>query len=102
MGKRRSRVKRHAKETVIRLGEHRCALAGPHCTTVATTVDHWVPLASGGANAMVNLRAACERCNQDKGVMMPDEWWSFVRDAAEFAAEPPVELRQTLGDLFAA
>lgn len=72
------RPKKTAKKAVLDRDEHRCVLAGPRCTFEATTVDHWIPMAHGGDNRQENLRASCDNCNQDKGDMMPDEWWSFL------------------------
>lgn len=39
----------------------RCAINGPRCTTVATTADHFPPLAPGEFH--LNLRPACKACN---------------------------------------
>jgi 5-methylcytosine-specific restriction endonuclease McrA len=45
-----------------------CQIRDPGCTRVATTVDHIVELAAGGARLDPgNLRAACRRCNSSRG-----------------------------------
>ncbi len=50
----------------------RIVLAGsPSCWICgeagATTVDHVVPVASGGDNSLTNLRPACRACNCSRG-----------------------------------
>ena len=46
----------------------RCEVGDPGCLGEATTVDHAVPLADGGAMwDRRNLRAACSRCNYGRG-----------------------------------
>lgn len=73
-----TKPKRSAKQAVLRRDGGKCVLAGPRCTEVATTVDHWIPQCLGGTHVQENLRASCDNCNQDKGDMSPDEWWTFV------------------------
>jgi 5-methylcytosine-specific restriction endonuclease McrA len=42
-----------------------------YCNRVLTkenrTIDHLVPVAEGGSNAIGNLRLACKYCNSKKG-----------------------------------
>ncbi len=38
------------------------------------TIDHLVPLVSGGKNKRRNMVAACVRCNQEKGAMAPEAY----------------------------
>jgi len=53
---------------VLERDGHRCQIGGPRCTRVATTVDHMVPLAQGGARLdPANLRPACGSCNSRLG-----------------------------------
>ena len=54
---------------------------GPHCCYCKqrlrrreATVDHYVPLALGGADAPYNWRLACAPCNNAKDDMPPEEW----------------------------
>jgi 5-methylcytosine-specific restriction endonuclease McrA len=63
-------------EILVRDG-YRCRIGGPGCTIRATTVDHIVPLALGGARLdPANLRAACGHCNTSLGgrVVRPITW----------------------------
>lgn len=53
-----------------------CVLLGGRCTGEATTLDHWVPRSKGGSNKTGNLRPSCKNCNEDKGDMTPEEWWT--------------------------
>jgi 5-methylcytosine-specific restriction endonuclease McrA len=73
-----SKPSKKLRQNVIAESYGLCVLAGPRCTGVATTVDHWTPRCLGGGNNKANLRAACQECNADKRDMTPDEWWTFV------------------------
>lgn len=37
-------------------------------------VDHFMPLAKGGAHVLTNLRIACPTCNLRKSAKLPDAW----------------------------
>jgi 5-methylcytosine-specific restriction endonuclease McrA len=52
-----------ARRVVLAAANYRCQIRGPHCTAVATAVDHVRPVALGGRNDVGNLRAACIHCN---------------------------------------
>jgi len=71
----------------VRLGD-RAALSGKciHCgkrhtigldgePLTAATVEHLVPRAHGGTNAVENLAIACARCNQGKGARLDWRRW---------------------------
>ena len=51
------------REQVLARDRYTCA----YCGGLAGQVDHVVPLAKGGSNALTNLVAACRRCNNPKG-----------------------------------
>jgi hypothetical protein len=53
----------------------RCA----YCPSLATTVDHVVPLVRGGTNYEGNLAPACRPCNSSKASLMLAEWRSGKR-----------------------
>ena len=62
-----------------------CAICrGPMCwiehAPNQATRDHKVPRSRGGSNALTNLRAACKRCNEQRG----DTWW--IGDRQEMKA----------------
>ena len=45
-----------------------CQLRYPgHCTGVATTADHVLPVVFDGTNELHNLRASCTACNLYRG-----------------------------------
>ncbi len=45
-----------------------------YCGDPAQHVDHYIPLARGGAHTLDNLRPACAPCNRSKGSKLPTEW----------------------------
>lgn len=45
-----------------------------YCDSLATTIDHVVPLIYGGTNFEGNLVPACRRCNGSKGGKLLVEW----------------------------
>lgn len=49
---------------ILNRDRHRCQINGPHCTTIATTVDHIDP--DGPRAHPDNLQAACQACNSAK------------------------------------
>lgn len=51
------------REQVLRRDNGVCVLC---CAAVATEVDHVVPLASGGSNAVTNLQSVCGPCHAAK------------------------------------
>ena len=56
------------RELVLERDGHACQVRGRGCRGTATTVDHVVPLARGGARLdPANLRAACATCNSRLG-----------------------------------
>lgn len=58
---------RAVRAQVLDRDRHVCKIGGPRCTGRATTVDHVVPLAAGGARLdPANLQAACVTCNAGK------------------------------------
>jgi len=57
---------RRNRATVL-AGNPACAIR-THCDGApATTIDHIVPVARGGSNALSNTQAACVSCNAAKG-----------------------------------
>lgn len=59
---------RKIRPIILERDEYRCKIQGPKCTGKANTVDHIVPIESGGAwYDEDNLRAACGPCNYGRG-----------------------------------
>lgn len=54
-------------------GKGRCAICGKFVPYDSFTVDHIIPLAKGGTNAMDNLQAACSVCNLIKQDILPED-----------------------------
>lgn len=47
-----------------------------YCGDPAEHVDHFIPLARGGAHVLSNLVPACAACNISKGAKLPDVEWA--------------------------
>jgi len=62
-----------------------CFYCGADCAN-NFHVDHFMPLARGGAHVLTNLRIACAPCNLSKSASDPLEWIDRV-SAAMFAQE---------------
>lgn len=56
-----------------------------YCGAPATTVDHVVPLASGGTHAVINTVPACRPCNEQKGQSMYESHCQGCADAWTYA-----------------
>jgi 5-methylcytosine-specific restriction enzyme A len=48
---------------ILRRDHHRCQIAGPGCTRIATEVDH---IDHGDNHDPANLQAVCSRCHRAK------------------------------------
>lgn len=51
----------------------RCAICGRFVPYDSFTIDHIIPLAKGGTNAMDNLQVACSVCNLIKQDILPED-----------------------------
>lgn len=61
-----SKSRRTFKARLFHRGERCCYLCGVALTFETATIDHVIPKARGGTNAMRNLRLACFACNNRK------------------------------------
>lgn len=52
----------------------KCLFCGRLMGDVSLTVDHFVPLESGGSNDPSNLISACRKCNKRKGNQSPRDY----------------------------
>lgn len=50
----------------------RCAYCGADCSP---TLDHFIPIASGGRHVLSNLLPACATCNLSKSARNPETWY---------------------------
>lgn len=65
-----TRAWQRLRRVVLERDEYRCRIPndlGEPCLAYADTVDHVVPRARGGGDALANLRAACSACNYARG-----------------------------------
>ena len=64
-----------------------------HCGSAERpTVDHIVPVARGGTDALVNLQVLCSLCNSSKANFDWDEWRKVQHDWREGALPDPSTL----------
>ena len=68
--------KRHVKRTTFRDCGRRCVYCGTALGLEIATLDHVYPLSRGGTHDPGNLVAACQRCNQLKGSLLPVEFFA--------------------------
>jgi hypothetical protein len=65
---------RKLRADVLAACDHRCTIAGPRCTIIATTVDHITPVVLGGDFwSTDNLRGACQACNSGRGARLKNQ-----------------------------
>jgi 5-methylcytosine-specific restriction endonuclease McrA len=73
-----------SQRTKIRLellGQHPyCHYCNRPLTRRRATIDHVVPLASGGKDTRDNYVLCCQRCNRMKGTMTEAEWKQILDD----------------------
>lgn len=63
-----------AKLIVYLRDKGRCAYCGVEMLISDATIDHIIPVASGGTEDLDNLTLACETCNHNKGAMSAEEF----------------------------
>ena len=64
----------------------KCRYCGCALSSDSTHIDHAIPLSRGGSTTIANLRAACSKCNLEKGDKTEDEYMKILsRRAAAFA-----------------
>lgn len=58
----------------------RCGICGKKIRRVdELTVDHIVPLAKGGGNVIENCQLAHQKCNAEKGNILPDVYERIMK-----------------------
>lgn len=70
----------------------------------APELDHWVPLAAGGAHSRENGRCMCRTCNGDKAAAHPFDGLTprALARMGKAAADIPAALRSALADMHCA
>jgi 5-methylcytosine-specific restriction endonuclease McrA len=59
--------------------DYTCAYCGTRLPVSELTLDHRVPLARGGKNALPNLVVACRTCNSRKGQRTESDFAAYIR-----------------------
>jgi 5-methylcytosine-specific restriction enzyme A len=54
------------KQWVFERDRHQCQSCGATPPAVKLTLDHIIPLATGGTNDVSNFQTLCDRCNSRK------------------------------------
>jgi 5-methylcytosine-specific restriction endonuclease McrA len=62
-----NRQREKARATIRRRPHVRCHYCQTKIPRSQITLDHAVPKSKGGTYSMINMRAACEKCNKNKG-----------------------------------
>lgn len=70
----RRKFTEYEKRIVYANGGGKCSICGKPVSFKKMTIDHKIPLASGGTNSIDNLQLACLSCNQMKGSMDMEEF----------------------------
>ena len=76
MTKLRLSRRRRIKRILFKEG-HRCHYCNMALTFASATIDHIIPLAKGGSNAIANCIISCYFCNQIKGDI---DYFSFLKN----------------------
>jgi 5-methylcytosine-specific restriction endonuclease McrA len=72
-----SRHRKRLRQRILESQNHRCA----YCFTdnKVITLDHVVPVSQGGKASYYNLVAACDPCNQRRGIIDAYEFYDIVQ-----------------------
>ncbi|MBW4576337.1 MAG: HNH endonuclease [Aphanothece sp. CMT-3BRIN-NPC111] len=62
----RIRIPPEVRKYVFERDRYQCKSCGKTKLETELTIDHIIPLASGGANDISNLQTLCRACNQQK------------------------------------
>jgi 5-methylcytosine-specific restriction endonuclease McrA len=68
----------HARSKLLHTWKRKRARC-TYCPSLATTVDHVVPLVRGGTNHEGNLTPCCRPCNSSKSGLLVSEWRTGIR-----------------------
>lgn len=68
---------------IVNKQEFRCAISGRPLTPKTASLDHIVPLASGGAHCVANVWIVDHQVNTAKGTLTIDAFIDLCRDVVE-------------------
>lgn len=100
-------VNKNTRNVIFQRDEHACLRCG---SKEDLTIDHVIPLASGGSNRKNNLQTLCYGCNRDKGNTTADyrrqEYHTIINRNSEpnkstnpFSKPKGKKLKQVIKDL---
>ncbi len=73
---------------------------GDDVTSRVATLDHIIPLSSGGLHEHCNLTTMCKECNMEKGAQDPTEWMIEKIKAGTMTARQAKKLNKKILDTF--
>ena len=84
------------RRSILERDHYQCQINGPRCTSIATTVDHIIPVLQGGAWwDPANLRAACAKCNDHRIDRTRAEAWRNANTHITLIVGPPAAGKTT-------
>lgn len=92
MATARKALSKKTRFDVFKRDGFKCLYCGSHPPQVLLHVDHVVPVAGGGTNAIDNLVTACEPCNLGKGARGLEVVPQSLADKAAQVAEREAQL----------
>lgn len=64
-----------------------CQICGRQLQFEEMTIDHIIPLASGGTNQISNFQCSCYSCNQFKSNFIPREFYDMITEIYWYQVE---------------
>lgn len=89
----RKALSKRTRFEVFKRDDFQCRYCGARAPSVLLHIDHIVPVADGGSNALENLISACDGCNLGKGAKgLGEKSPPVALDAANDLAEKTEQL----------
>lgn len=70
------------KEYLLDKYGHVCQYCGGVSGDPILEWEHIVPKSKGGSNSVKNATLSCQKCNQEKGNMTPEEWLASIKKSS--------------------
>lgn len=83
----RKRYSQSVREMIYNNAGGHCELCGRKILYKDMTLDHIMPLAMGGEDAVSNLQCTCKACNEFKGRILPDDFMERITNIYMYQME---------------